>query len=98
MQTSSTTRWPSRLRGYGRSWVNRTPPIEVRRELRREVGFGCPVDGCGSPYLTWHHFDPPWKERQHHDVVGMVALCREHHDKADVGAFTRQQLRQLKTE
>jgi hypothetical protein len=27
----------------------------------------------------------------------MVALCREHHDKADAGAFTREQLRQLKT-
>jgi hypothetical protein len=27
----------------------------------------------------------------------MVALCREHHDKADAGAFTRDQLRQLKT-
>jgi len=77
--------------------VNRTPPLEVRRELRREVGFGCPVDGCGSPYLTWHHFDPPWNEHQHHDVAGMVALCREHHDKADAGAFTREQLRQLKT-
>lgn len=27
--------------------------------LRREVGFGCPV--CRSPFLTWHHFDPPVK-------------------------------------
>src|SRR5438876_5358162 len=26
-------------------------------ELRREVGFGCPV--CRSPFLTWHLFDPP---------------------------------------
>jgi hypothetical protein len=26
----------------------------------------------------------------------MIALCQEHHDKADAGAFTRDQLRQLK--
>jgi hypothetical protein len=74
--------------------MNRTPPPDVRAELRREVGFGCPV--CGSPYLTWHHFDPPWREREHHDPAGMIALCRLHHDAADVGAYTREQLRELK--
>jgi hypothetical protein len=76
--------------------VDRTPPIEVRRSLRREVGFGCPVDGCGNPYLYWHHFDPPWRERQHHDQRGMIALCAEHHAKADAGAFTKDQLHALK--
>jgi hypothetical protein len=76
--------------------VNRTPPVEVRRVLRREVGFGCPVDGCGNPYLYWHHFDPPWSEREHHEPEGMVALCGEHHSKADAGAYTKAQLRQLK--
>ena len=68
------------------------------RILRREVGFGCPVDGCGRPYLTWHHFDPPWRVREHHDPNGMIALCREHADKADAGAFTPKQLRGLKTD
>jgi hypothetical protein len=34
--------------------------------LRREVNLGCPVAGCGSPFLTWHHFDPPWKLEHHH--------------------------------
>jgi hypothetical protein len=75
----------------------RTPTVEVRRALRREVGFGCPVDGCGNPYLYWHHFDPPWRERQHHDPTGMIALCAEHHAKADAGAFTKAQLHALKT-
>jgi len=64
--------------------------------LRSEVGFGCPVDGCGNPYLYWHHFDPPWGDREHHDPEGMIALCGEHHPKADAGAFTPDQLRQLK--
>ena len=76
--------------------MNRTPPVEVLKELREEVGFGCPVLGCGNPYLYWHHFDPPWRERHHHDPAGMIALCGEHHPKADAGAFTKEQLRELK--
>lgn len=76
--------------------MNRTPPDEVRRRLRSEVGFGCPVEGCDSPYLTWHHFDPPWAEREHHDPDGMVAMCVEHHGKADQGAWTKDQLRAFK--
>ena len=75
----------------------RTPPTDVRRALRLEVAFGCPVPGCGNPYLMWHHFDPPWSQRQHHDVAGMIALCAEHHAKADAGAFTKEQLREFKT-
>jgi hypothetical protein len=76
--------------------VNRTPPAEVRHQLRHEVGFGCPANECGNPYLEWHHFDPPWSEREHHDPAGMVALCGEHHSKADAGAYTPDQLRAFK--
>lgn len=76
--------------------IPRRPPTAVLRELRREVGFGCPVEGCARPYLEWHHFDPPWHVRPHHDPAGMVALCPEHHRQADAGAFTADQLRALK--
>ncbi|MDQ3740610.1 MAG: HNH endonuclease [Actinomycetota bacterium] len=76
--------------------MKRTPPVAVRKALRAEVGFRCPVSGRGSPYLTWHHFDPPWRDREHHDPAGMVALCIEHHAQADAGAFTDAQLRELK--
>jgi hypothetical protein len=76
--------------------LSRTPPIDVRRHLRKEVGYGCPVQGCRKPMLTWHHFDPPWSEKHHHDPAGMIALCREHHDAADAGVFSREQLHALK--
>jgi hypothetical protein len=72
--------------------MNRTPPIAVRRQLRKEIGFGCPVPGCGNPYLYYHHFDPTWAEKQHHDPKGMIALCAEHHSKADAGTYTKEQL------
>jgi hypothetical protein len=77
--------------------VNRTPPIEVRRQLRAEVEFGCPAPHCGNPYLQWHHFDPPWTVEEHHRPSGMIALCGQHHDQADAGAFTIEQLRTMKT-
>jgi hypothetical protein len=76
--------------------MNREPPEGVKKELRKEVAYGCPISGCGSPYLTWHHFDPPWSVEEHHRAEGMIALCKEHHDQADAGAFTKEQLQVLK--
>jgi hypothetical protein len=76
--------------------MNRTPQVDVRRELRREVGFGCPIPGCGIPYLTWHHFDPPWREEQHHRPEGMIALCLTHAGQADANAFESEYLKDLK--
>jgi hypothetical protein len=60
------------------------------------VGFGCPVDDCGCPYLEYHHFDPPWHEGKVHHEPGMIALCPVHHRKADVGTYTNDQLRAWK--
>ena len=71
-------------------------PPEVKRMLRNEVGFGCPVNGCGNPYLEYHHFDPPVSVRPHNEPHGMIALCAQHHKKADGGAYTIEQLHELK--
>lgn len=76
--------------------MNRTPPANVRHELRREVNFGCPVSKCGTPYLTWHHFDPPWSEKHHHNPEGMIALCPEHASLADGGKWLKEQIRAMK--
>ena len=73
--------------------LSRNPPA-VRRLLGQEVGFGCPVPDCGNPYLTYHHFDPPWHVREHNEPKGMIALCREHHDKA--AAWSVEELRNMK--
>ena len=80
---------------HRREDLPRTPPAEVRRELRREVGFGCPVSNCGNPYLEYHHFDPPWAQEHHHDPARMIALCATHH--AQAAAWTADQLRSMKT-
>jgi hypothetical protein len=51
---------------------------------------------CGSPYLSWHHFDPPWAIEHHENPEGIIPLCLQHHKEADHGAFTKAQLRELK--
>lgn len=76
--------------------MTRTPPADVRRALRAEVNFGCPVPGCGVPFLTWHHFDPPWSVREHHELAGMIALCRNHASAADGGTYSKAELRVMK--
>lgn len=75
--------------------VSRNIPLRVKRALRKEVNFGCPVRQCGNPYLEYHHFDPPWKDEKHHRVEGMIALCATHHAKAD--AYTVEQCREMKS-
>ena len=71
-------------------------PNAVKKVLRSEVGFGCPVKGCGNPYLEYHHFDPPVSVKPHNDPEGMIALCAQHHKKADGGTYTIGQLHALK--
>lgn len=77
--------------------INRNPPEAVKWALRKEVGFGCPVPGCREPFLTWHHFDPPWSARHHHEPDGMIALCLKHHAMADRGVFSKAQLKAFKS-
>lgn len=76
--------------------VNRTPPRAVKEELRKESGYQCSIPECGSPYLEWHHFDPPWEIQEHHNPEGMLALCSTCHPLADGGAWTKDQLKNIK--
>lgn len=66
-----------------------------RRELRREVGFCCPI--CGCPILEYHHIIP-WSEIKKHDIEHMIALCPTCHAQADNKAYTRDYLYKLKSE
>lgn len=81
-----------------RSEITRTPPVAVRRALCSEVGFRCPVNNCGSPYLTFHHFRPTWRVQHHHNPKGMIALCSEHAGKADGNCYPDEYLDALKAE
>ncbi|MGD7043906.1 HNH endonuclease signature motif containing protein [Jeotgalibacillus proteolyticus] len=67
-----------------------------RRYLRKEVGFGCPVEGCRVPFLEYHHFDPPYREGKMHNQDGMIALCPTHHRQADQQTWSVQDLHDMK--
>lgn len=71
----------------------RTPRVAVRRFLRKEVGYACPI--CGDPLLTYHHI-VPWSEEEHFRTADMIALCYRHAREADSGTICRRDLRQLK--
>ncbi len=73
---------------------NRIPNVIIRKRLRKEVNYGCPI--CRSPFLAYHHFDPPWEPNHIHNLEGMIALCPLHHAQADVGTWTNQELRNMK--
>lgn len=80
---------------------SRDPGTTIKQLLRREVNFGCPIrfpdgSGCGSPILTFHHFDPPWAGNFVHDPQGIIALCPQHHVQADGGLWTVAQLKEFK--
>lgn len=73
--------------------MSNTPP-DVKKVLRAEVGFGCPVLDCGCPFLEYHHFDPPQAVERHNRPEGMLAICPTHHSQAAV--FTVEQCREMK--
>jgi len=77
-------------------------PKQVKKTLRDEVGFGCPVPGCGDPYLNYYHFVPPIKLTPthitpHKDPKGIIALCAHHHKKALAEGYTTKQLQAFKS-
>jgi hypothetical protein len=75
---------------------SRVPPLPIRKRLREEVGFGCPIENCRLPFLEYHHFDPKWHEGHRHNEIGMIALCPTHHNFADGDSWTNDDLRQMK--
>jgi hypothetical protein len=71
----------------------RSTPSGVKRQLRREAGFGCCK--CGDPILQYHHIVEFWKER-HFRAEDMMVLCPKHHDQATKGAMPEAEQRAYK--
>ena len=76
--------------------ISRDPGDKVKKILRQQVHYACPVPGCGKPFLQWHHFDPTWREEHHNNPDGMIALCTKCHPMADRGKWTKDELRSFK--
>ena len=71
-----------------------------KEKLRKEVNYVCPardVNGpCSSLFLTWHHFDPSFKNCREHNPNGIIALCPTHASRADAGEYSVEELKYWK--
>lgn len=93
LETTDNRIAPEGLRQCTNPIMSRHTPLPVRRKLRQEVNFGCPV--CGTPILEFHHI-VPYSEEKHFDPDRMIALCPTHHREATNEAFSRSELYQYK--
>src|SRR5438876_516481 len=69
-------------------------PAAVKRDLRKEGGFGCCV--CGLPVYQYHHI-VPWRAEHHARPEDMMVLCPNHHDQATKGAMPEDEQRRYKS-
>jgi len=80
--------------------LSRNQGQKIIQNLIREVNFVCPARDangqCDSIILTWHHFDPVFSECHEHNPEGIIALCPNHHCKADKGEYSKSEMREWK--
>jgi hypothetical protein len=72
----------------------RNTPDAIALQLRQEARFGCAL--CGCPILENAHIIP-YRVSQAFIVNDMVALCPTCHTRADLGHFSEEYLRQIKS-
>ena len=66
--------------------LTRHIPAEVKREVRRNCGFGCAI--CGSAFYHYEHYNPEFNEANEHNANGITLLCAQHHDAKTRGRIS----------
>ncbi len=70
-------------------------PVEVKRAIRQQCGYGCAF--CGKPLYTYEHI-LPWAEVQRHRSEDMTLLCDSHQRESSNGLLTQAQIRRANDE
>lgn len=70
--------------------LRRDIPAEIKRQVRQRCGFGCVV--CGSPFIHYHHFNPPFADAVEHRSECITLLCGADHDRASRGLINGEAL------
>jgi SEC-C motif len=73
--------------------AERNIPLQIKRTLRQQAGFGCCV--CGHPFIEYHHIRQ-FADLPQHLVEDMMVLCPIHHHQATVGALSTAEQREAK--
>ena len=79
----------------GNDKKEKRPPIdpEIKRAIRKEAFYGCAF--CGNPIIEYHHIIP-YHVVLCHEEHNLIALCPNHHNKADRSMIPKDRLIQLK--
>lgn len=70
--------------------LSRHIPEEIKRQVRRNCGFGCVI--CGSAFYEYEHFNPEFNEATAHTPAGITLLCAKHHDDKTRGRMSNNAL------
>lgn len=70
-------------------------PAEIRRAVLVEAGHRCAIPTCRHNRVEIAHIEPYHKVKRH-DLVNLIALCPNCHDRFDRGEIDRQSVRRYK--
>ena len=73
--------------------VRPSVPLDVKRQLRQEAGFGC--CNCGHPFIEYHHI-VPYAEDPHMRPEDMMIVCGQCHTLLTAGAIPVEEQRAWK--
>lgn len=74
-----------------RHGLKRYIPSDVRREVRRNSGFGCVV--CGGGLYEYEHVDPEFKDAEEHLAQCITLLCPGCHGKVTKGQWSKEKVK-----
>jgi len=78
--------------------MNRSEPRDIPAELKRQVdsGHACAIPNCRLPNPEIHHIIPYSRCRKH-EYDNLIALCPNHHRRADSNDIDRKSLHMYKS-
>lgn len=68
-------------------------PAEIKREVRKQCGFGCAI--CGMPFFQYDHIEE-YADVQEHTADNLVLLCPNHHSAKTTKKLTHERIREAK--
>jgi hypothetical protein len=74
--------------------LTRDIPDPVKRQVRKECGFGCVT--CGKAIAQYEHIDPEFKDAHEHDASKIAYLCGACHDNVTRGFWSKDKIQKAR--
>ena len=71
--------------------LSRKPPLDIKRIIRQNSGFGCVI--CGAGIYDYEHVDPEFKDAREHDPDRMTLLCLQCHGKVTRKIWSKEKVK-----